>query len=87
MISFNKDEREICAKSLEKVLYHISGLNKSEANWTKGVDTIKREYQKHIPGCVDCTITYAKFLNSERKKGESTRDVDKEYLNCFKSTN
>lgn len=74
------EERKICAKSLEKVLYHLSGLNKSEANWTTGVEIIKREYKKHIPECSDCKDTYIGFLNLVKKNNQSIEDIDKKYL-------
>jgi len=78
------EERKICTKSLEKVLYHLSGLKKSEANWTKGIDTIKDEYKKHIPECLDCKITYVDFLNSIKGKNQSLREVDKKYFGVLK---
>ncbi len=75
-------ERKICAKSLEKVLYHLSGLKKSEAKWTERIDIAKREYQKHIPHCEDCEMTYVAFLDSI-KKNQSLEEVDKAYLNVL----
>ena len=75
-------EIKICAESLS-LMEALPLLSKEGYFLPEHKDSfsiIKKEYRKHIPTCLDCSIVYAGFLNKNKKDGQSTIDTDKEYF-------